>query len=129
MKILGSVVNTDIAKDIMERYRKTFLKPDFEIWNPEFNCKNLPWCYYKEGRKIYDTEEFYRVPITPDTNVYFNDERHEIMYQTTFAKVYDFVKKLEPWDEVDFEIFDDKMEWTIAVTHEDFIILYGIDLM
>jgi len=123
-----TIVSTDIAQEIMERYRRKFLRPDFEQFNAAFNCKNLPWCYYKDS-KVYDTGELYKVPIAPDTIVYCHDERKEIMYHTTFREVYNFVIKLEPWDEVDLEVFDDEMEWTVAITHEDCIILCGLDII
>ena len=123
-----TVISTDIAREIMERYRRKFLLSDFNQFNSEFNCKNLPWCYYSVDIKTYDTGELHKVPIKSDAVVYCNDERKEIMYKTTFGKVYDFVANLEPWDEVDLEVFDDKMEWTVAITHEDYIILHGIDI-
>jgi hypothetical protein len=124
-----TIINTDIAHELMERYYKKFIKPDYENWNTEFNCRNLPWCYYKEERKVYDTTEIYRVPISPTMIVYCHDEQKRILYQTTFIDVYNLVINLEPWEEVDIEVFNDEMEWTIAITHEDCFILVGIDLV
>ena len=122
------IISADIANEIMAQYRSKFINPDYEQWNSRFNCKNLPWCNYKEY-KTYDTDEIYRVPIVHDTIVYCHDERKGILYQTTFHEVYNLVINLEPWDEIDIEVFCDNMDWSIAVTHEDYMILCGIDLM
>ena len=126
--MFDTIICTDIACEIMAQYRSKFIKPDYEQWNSRFNCKNLPWCYYKEY-KTYDTDEIYKAPIAPDTIVYCHDEHQGILYQTTFVEVYNLVINLEPWDEIDIEIFSEDMDWTIAVTHEDYMILCGIDLM
>ena len=50
------------------------------------------------------------------------------MYLSDFENLRSFIINLEPWDEVDAEIFDDSMEWVIAVTHEDLSIVLGLTI-
>lgn len=48
--------------------------------------------------------------------------RIEELYITCYEEICRFIGSLEPWEEIDAVIFDRTMEWTIAVTHEDFSI-------
>jgi hypothetical protein len=41
----------------------------------------------------------------------------------------DVVAGLEPWEEVDLEIFDNSLAWTIAITHEGEVIFYGVGIL
>ena len=48
------------------------------------------------------------------------------MYTAKFKEIVDYINRLEPWEEIDAEIFDDLLRWYICVTHEDFCITYGL---
>ena len=48
------------------------------------------------------------------------------IYHVTFGEIRRLVAKLEPWEEIDAEIFDDSFVWFVAITHEDIVLLYGL---
>lgn len=50
------------------------------------------------------------------------------MFLTDFEDVRNFINNFEPWDKVDAEIFDDSLEWVIAVTHEDVSKVLGLSV-
>jgi hypothetical protein len=35
------------------------------------------------------------------------------------------VAALEPWEDVDMEVFDEGFDWTVAITHERELIYYA----
>ena len=39
-----------------------------------------------------------------------------------FFEICEEISQLEPWDEIDALIFDETFTWTIAITHEEFLI-------
>ena len=57
--------------------------------------------------------------IPDNKRVYFYNERNKRLYWTTFKEVCDYVDSLEPWEEIDAYVFEQGMDWILAVTHED----------
>ena len=48
------------------------------------------------------------------------------MYSVPYVQVCELVASLEPWEEIDVEIFDNSYEWFIAITHDNVTMIYGI---
>jgi hypothetical protein len=123
------IVESERAKEILGQYMAKFIKPDYTPWNMEYNCPDLPWCHFKVGINTLDISNIPNVNIPSDKIVYCHDEKQKELYQTKYKNVFDLIKRLEPWEEVDIEIFDDSMDWTMAITHEGEIILYGVEIV
>ena len=85
----------------------------------------LMWNSFAYKPKCLPIEAVQDITFTSDKAVLFYDEREKILYGTTMEDVVYFIKNLEPWDQVDACIFDEDMNWVIAVTHEDAILCLG----
>ncbi|MDR1852972.1 MAG: hypothetical protein LBR21_10075 [Propionibacteriaceae bacterium] len=124
-------VEKEKANSLMARYMETFIKPSYKPWNERYNCLELPWIYYKVDTKVLDwfiPENINSIDLPFDRVVYCHNEREKIVYETTYREVYNLLMSLEPWDEIDVELFDDSFSWTVAFTHEMEAILFGVDL-
>lgn len=51
----------------------------------------------------------------------------EELYKTNFGEIGEYVNQLEPWEEIDAEIFDESMKWVIVITHEDISLIFGLE--
>ena len=56
-------------------------------------------------------------------NVFFYDERNKVLLSTTLEDIIDAVEGFQPWEGIDAYVFEDNMNWVIAITHEDNLIL------
>jgi hypothetical protein len=128
-KMFNNTVEAEKASVIMDQYMSTFIKSDYTPWNKEYNCMNLPWCHYKVDIKTLDISNLSELDISSEKNVYCHDEQQKKLYQTDFKSVLDLVIALEPWEEIDVEIFDDSFDWTVAITHEGEVIFHGVDVV
>ncbi|MCL2151267.1 MAG: hypothetical protein FWH50_03490, partial [Coriobacteriia bacterium] len=61
-----------------------------------------------------------------DSLVYIYLDRTEELFLTQFSDICSYVDELEPWDEIDAVIFDETLDWVIAITHEDFSMTIGL---
>lgn len=61
---------------------------------------------------------------TKDLMLY--DERVKLLQKQSLNEIINTLSILEIWEEKDLYIFDESMEWFIAFTHEDMVIVYGI---
>ncbi|MDR2889978.1 MAG: hypothetical protein LBV33_09120 [Lachnospiraceae bacterium] len=123
----GRLAEGTFKSDIVDKFRQKFLKEEYRSGNTPAGFSRLLWCNFKEQCKIYKTELLFQLQLGIEA-VYFYDERTDELFCTTFEKVSAFINSFEPWDEVDAEIFDDSMEWVIAVTHEDVSLVFGVDV-
>lgn len=113
--------------EVMTEYINIFLKGDYRPFDKGTKIRNLMWCNLaKERDRIIATDELHKIRLQNSENLFFYLERTEELYITDFEAICRFLDSLEPWEEVDAAIFDTTMEWTIAVTHEDFAILIGV---
>ena len=125
----GLITDTQIKKRILDKFLEKFVKSDYTFKNQVTGGLMLIWCNFREDYKIYSTEELFQSPLIIDNPVYFYNERTQEMFFTDFTNVRNFIINLEPWDEVDAEIFDESLGWVIAVTHEDVSLANGLCIM
>lgn len=58
--------------------------------------------------------------------LFLYDERQKLLQKVTIGKILGMLSSLEVWEEKDLYVFDVSMEWFIAFTHEDMVLVYGI---
>lgn len=63
-----------------------FIKPEYNLWNQEFNCADLPWCYFKVDTKTLNMNYVSKINIPLDDLVNCHDEQRKILYKTTLKK-------------------------------------------
>lgn len=109
---------------LINEFKRNFVRSDYDRNNQKISP--LLWCNLACSIETIPTEEFRNTSVDPNAEVYFYNERENKIYSTVFSEMVDFIKKLEPWEDIDAEIFDKSFAWLIAVTHEDFCIIYGL---
>lgn len=115
------------ADTLLKEFKKKFATEDYNHNILQVNRSKLIWCNLLPGFQVISTEDVQCLQIQSRQKVYYYGERDNEMFETTFSEVCNFVKELEPWDEIDSEIFDDSFTWFIAITHEDISLVYGIE--
>jgi hypothetical protein len=124
----GLITDDSVKQEVLGRFMGRFVKSDYTVRDPVGEGRRLMWCSLTKEFKDYPTDELFQVLNGTDGSVYFYNERTEEMYLTDFEDVRAFINSFEPWDEVDAEVFDDSLEWVIAVTHEDVSSVIGLDV-
>ncbi len=115
------------ADALLETFRTHFMAEVCEQNSLHEKRSRLIWCNLLPGCHTIPTENVPRLPVAPNQKVYYYGERDNEMYATTFSEVCAFLRELEPWGEIDSEIFDDTFTWYIAITHEDISLVYGLE--
>ena len=118
-------INGGEKNKLIEEFKRSFVSTNYDPNNQKISP--LLWCNLACSGETIPTEEFENISVDRNAEVYFYSERDDKLYITLFSETVDFIKKLEPWKDIDAEIFDKSFAWFIAVTHEDFCILYGVD--
>lgn len=112
------------TEQILTKFKSRFVISDY---NPENHSRSrLLHCNLSRETRRIATEDLESIAFDRKKKCYFYSERHREMYQVTFAEVCRLVAELEPWEDIDAEVFDDSYEWLIAITHEDVTLLYGL---
>lgn len=117
-------IDAKTALKLLEGFKKRFVISDYDPKNQ--HRSRLLWCNLSCNVQIIPTEKFETIPLIKDKKVYFYNERTHEMYEVSFSEICTFVSELEPWEEIDAEIFDCSYEWFIAITHEDVSMVYGL---
>lgn len=103
------------------------MKEDYCSFDKNTKARNLMWCNFaKERNKVIATDELYKIVLHDKNDLFFYLERTEELYIASYGEICSYISSLEPWEVIDAVIFDQTMDWTIAVTHEDFSILIGL---
>lgn len=120
----SKVVDNAEAERLLQCFQEKFVLQGFDPDNKSRSW--LLWCNLNCAPRKILTEDFDRIPFDSKKEVYFYDERSLNIYHVTFGEIRRLVAKLEPWEEIDAEIFDDSFVWFVAITHEDIVLLYGL---
>jgi hypothetical protein len=120
-------IDSNKSSVVISRFKSIYVKSDYSCLN-ENGSKNLMWANYKPHEmRVIPIEEFKNINLPQNAYVFYYDERDEKLIHTTFFEICNLIDSLEPWDEIDAEIFDETMKWVITVTHEDFCFVHGLD--
>lgn len=76
--------------------------------------------------RCFPTEELGELELPREKKVFFYSERDRKLYAASFGAVVDYAAQLEPWEEIDAYLFDETMDWVVAVTHEDMTLCLGM---
>lgn len=128
MKVINGKKQEQSYKNfLISKYREIFLKEDYCSFDNKTKARNLMWCNFaKERNKVIATDELSKIVLRDKNDLFFYLERTEELYIAGYGEICSYISSLEPWEEIDAVIFDQTMDWTIAVTHEDFSILIGL---
>lgn len=125
--MFDKIVEKSVKDSILEKFVQSFLKKNYSFFDNKTNIKKLMWCNFtKERNGIFPIENLPKLVFPENENLFFYLERTNELYKTNFFEICEYVKKLEPWDEIDAEIFDETMNWVVVITHEDFLITIGL---
>ncbi len=116
------------AEELLDKFKQAFVGSDCSQRFLQPTRSPLNWCNLLSVPQAITTEDIYHLQVSSNPKVYYYSERDNEMYETQFSEICTFVKELEPWDEIDTEIFDDTFEWFIAITHEDISLVQGLQI-
>lgn len=80
------------------------------------------WCNFKRKDGKYIPIDCLNKQLDASKKVLHYNERTDCLFESCFFEICEEISQLEPWDEIDALIFDETFTWTIAITHEDFLI-------
>ena len=118
-------IDRKAAEQILTKFKSKFVISDYDPENQRRS--RLLHCNLSCETRWIATEDFEYIAFDRKKKVYFYSERHREMYQVTFSEVCRLVAGLEPWEEIDAEVFDDSYEWFLSITHEDVTLAYGLE--
>lgn len=107
-------------EDVLSRFKFNFVDEEKLI------DMKLLWNSFLRKANCYPYEKLKEYSIDKTKEIYFYEQRGDEMYITTMKDILIYVDNMEPWDEIDAYIFDENMDWVIALTHEDVILTIGI---
>jgi hypothetical protein len=107
---------------ILSRYIKQFVDNSFSREDKIYGGINLMWCNFKRKDGEYLPIDCLNKQWDASKKVLYYDERTNYLFESSFFEICEKMSQLEPWDEIDALIFDETFTWTIAITHEDFLI-------
>jgi len=103
-----------VSKELFENYRNALLK----AFAHEYDVlTNRLWNCLKREKVCLEYEEIKKLGVP--NSVLFYLERQEEIFDTSFGDVCRYIEQLEPWEYIDAYVFDDTLEWLIAITHEE----------
>ena len=117
-------IEHDMADELLKGFKKEFIISDYDPYDQKRS--RLLWCNLSCEAQSIPRENFQSIPLDKNSTVYFYNERLNEMYEAVFSEICKYIENLEPWEEIDAEIFDSSYKWFISVTHEDFLLLYGL---
>lgn len=120
---MGDLISGKEADTLLDNFKRRFVVPEYD---KNRNVCWLLWANLNCKGELLSVDEFEKIPVDADAEVYFYNERERKMYRALFAEIVNYIVGLEPWEEIDAEIFDDTLQWFICVTHEDICITYGL---
>lgn len=122
--MVGNLINSKESNLLLDNFIRRFVAAEYDP-KKQKSCRLL-WTNLNCKGELLSIDEFEKIPIGVSTEVFFYNEREKKMYRASFAEIADYIGGLEPWEEIDAEIFDGSFQWFICVTHEDFCITYGL---
>ena len=101
---------------LMRKAEGKFFSDRQDVWL--ISCKLMP-------DEVF--ANFDLVPIYNREEVIIFFENYHIMMKSSWGKAIAFLKEREPWEDFDVCIFDESMDWCVALTHNDEIKAVKLD--
>jgi hypothetical protein len=118
---------------VIKKYRRVYTKAQTQTVLSKFQDRYvdkeklkkymLMWNSFRQKPRCLPFERISQLGIPLDMNVFFYDERNKVLLSTTLEDIIDAVEGFQPWEGIDAYVFEDNMNWVIAITHEDNLIL------
>ncbi len=109
--LTANIENPSIIKSFLKKYRKI----------SAVTSSNLPTACLLEGIKRKNINELKEFKDDEDVFVYW-DEADHLRFEKINNIIY-FWENRKPWEDYDFCIFPDTLDWCIGFTHNDYCIL------
>lgn len=116
---IGKKIEGKVKQQIIENFKTQYVNDTY----PE---RILMINHLKSIEKIMPIEKLKDIVMPRYHNIFFYHERQKNLYITNFKDICMYIEQLEPWEDVDCLIFDEKLEWYLGITHSDDLYLTGI---
>ena len=107
-----NVSNPAIIKAFLNKFRKIDVRT---------TPSNIPTACTLKGSKSYNFHDLKE--LNRDDYVFVYWDEGESLRKEKISKIDDFWKNREPWEDYDFCIFPESLDWCIGFTHNDYCIL------
>ncbi|MBY8981658.1 MAG: hypothetical protein KGD57_01805 [Candidatus Lokiarchaeota archaeon] len=121
----------DFNKDFIKiedssKYLKVFIEKFVDKSSLDKNI--LFWNSLNVEVKVLDLSELKNLKVNRKEEVLLYDERERNLYEIKYGLFLKHYKKLKYWEEPDHDyiIMNKGLDWFIAITHEDFLLVYGL---
>lgn len=118
-KFNGSEIEENRAKGILENFKERYVNESYPQRILFINHLNLI-------EKKIPTERIRELNISNELDLFMYHERLKVVYITKFEDVCKYVEQLEPWEDIDCLVFDEKLNWYIGITHDDTLLINGL---
>lgn len=89
-----------------------------ETFAQEYDIKsNRLWNCLKVKRACLEFEDARKLRL-PESVLFYLERQNEV-YSTTFNNICKYIDELEPWEYIDAYVFDNTLDWLLAITHEN----------
>jgi len=88
--------------------------------------RKLIWNSLTVDTKVIKTNELNKIHMNICEQLLLYDERKKEIFTIKYCDLLVHIDELEPWEEVDYLVFNNTLDWFIAITHEDKSLLYGV---
>lgn len=112
----GSMVDIDVAKPIINKFVRTYRGCLYDGM-PD----NVPTACTLDGEKdssVFDSEIF-----RSKKSLYVLFESPYELYIASGEEIFQFYHALEPWEDYDFCVYDETLNWCIGVTHNEDVLV------
>ncbi|WBW95234.1 hypothetical protein [Oceanirhabdus sp. W0125-5] len=115
----GQTLDPQKTNQILEKFREKHVNDTY----PE---RILMINHLKNLEKRLPVERLRDIVIPKQQNIYMYHERMKNLYLTNANIIFEYIEQLEPWEDVDCIIFDEKLEWYLGINHSEELLLSGI---
>lgn len=104
--------NPSVVKEFLKRYR---------VIDVAKTPSNIPTACILKGSKANNIEDIKR--LSGDDYVFVYWDEGDSLRKEKIGRIDEFWKNREPWEDYDFCIFPETLEWCIGFTHNDYCVL------
>jgi len=114
----GVRIGTEEAEEILREFKRRYINDSY----PE---RVLYINHLKQHDGEISFDRIRDISMPEDEMLYMYHERLKTLYATSFDQICMYVEQLEPWEDIDCLVFDEDMNWFLALTHDEKVLRYN----
>jgi hypothetical protein len=115
----GLKIESKEADIILEKFKERYINKNY----PE---RILFINHLNRIDKTIPVEQLREINIPKEKCIFMYHERLKTVYRTNFQQICLYIEQLEPWEDIDCLVFDEKLDWFLGINHNEKILLFNI---